>query len=137
MNAATSRQVTRFLVIGAVGTAACLGAYVLLRLALPAQAANVVARLVVAVPTTWLNGRYTFGAKVSARRLYGGALAVLAAGAVVSAGLLAAEQSLLGPADRWAELAALVLANAGATVARFTLLRQWLFRSPSTLSLAR
>jgi putative flippase GtrA len=128
-------QVARFLVIGAAGTAACLGTYLLLRLTLPAQAANVLARLVVSVPTTWLNGRYTFGATVSARRLYGGALTVLAAGTAVSAGLLAVEQSLLGPAHRWAELAAVALANAGATMARFTLLRQWLFRSPSAPSL--
>jgi putative flippase GtrA len=135
VNATTGRQVARFLVIGAAGTAACLGTYLLLRLAMPAQPANALARLVVAVPTTWLNGHYTFGAKVSTRRLYGGALAVLAAGTAVSAALLAAEQALLGPADPVAELAAVALATAAATAARFTLLRQWLFRSPSTVSL--
>lgn len=126
--ASAAREVARFLLVGAGGTAACLAGYLLLRLELPAEEANVVARLAVAIPTTWLNGRFTFGARVSRRRLYGGALAVLAAGTAVSAGLLAVEQSLDGLTDRPAELAALVTANAGATVARFVLLRQWLFR---------
>ena len=125
---AWGRQAVRFLTVGAGGTAACLTCYALLRLELPAETANVVSRLVVVVPTTWLNGRYTFGARVSRRRLYGGALAVLAAGTAVSAGLLAVEQSVEGVTDRPAELAALLLANAGATVARFLLLRHWVFR---------
>jgi polyisoprenyl-phosphate glycosyltransferase len=125
---ACGQQVFRFLVVGAGGTAACLIGYLLLRLEMPAENANVVSRLAVAIPTTWLNGRYTFGTRVSRRRLYGGALVVLAAGTAVSAGLLAVEQSVEGVTDRPAELAALVFANAGATVARFVLLRQWLFR---------
>ena len=133
---ALGREVVRFLAVGAGGTAACLVGYVLLRREMPAETANVVARLAVAVPTTWLNGRYTFGAQVSWRRLYGGALAVLAAGTAVSAGLLAAEQSIEGGTDRLAELAALVTANAGATVARFLLLRQWLFRHTADRSTA-
>jgi putative flippase GtrA len=122
------RQAVRFLIIGAAGTAACLAVYLLLRLAIPAQAANVVSRLAVAVPTTWLNGRYTFNTRVSHRRLYGGTLAVLAAGTTISAGLLAIEQAALGPANRPAEVVALVVATAVATVARFLLLRHWLFR---------
>jgi putative flippase GtrA len=146
MRVAPGREVARFLIVGAAGTAACLAAYALLRLAMPAQAANVISRLSVAIPTTWLNGRYTFGARVSLRRLYGGALAVLAAGTAISAGLLAAEQSVLGSTNRVAELAALLVANAAATVARFLLLRHWVFRPlpattnsslPATASLMR
>ena len=125
---AWAREAGRFLLVGAGGTAACLLGFVLLRAELPAETANVVSRLAVAIPTTWLNGRYTFGARVSRRRLYGGALAVLAAGTAVSAGLLAVEQSVEGATDRLAELAALMTANVGATVARFVLMRQWLFR---------
>jgi len=128
MTATLGREVTRFLVVGAAGTAACLAGYALLRLAMAPQAANIVSRLSVAIPTTWLNGRFTFGAAISRPRLYGGALAVLAAGTAISAGLLAAEQSLVGPADRLAELAALVVANAVAAAARFVLLRNWVFR---------
>ena len=128
MRAALGREVLRFLAVGAAGTAACLGLYAVLRPAMAPQAANVVSRLSVAIPTTWLNGRYTFGARVSRPRMYGGAIGVLAAGTAISAGLLAAERSFAASPSRLAELAALVVATAVATVARFLLLRHWVFR---------
>jgi putative flippase GtrA len=130
------RSLLRFLLLGLGGTACYLSLYLTLRSMpdpLPAQAANVSARVLVAVPTTWLNGRYAFrGARLRPTKLVGGALTVLAAGTVLSAGVLALEEHILPTADRVAEVCGLVTANLVATAARFTLLRSWLFPSHRT-----
>src|SRR5579859_7531430 len=54
-------QVARFAVIGGASTAAYLMLFLLLRLIMPAQAANVVSLLVTAVANTAANRRLTFG----------------------------------------------------------------------------
>src|SRR6059058_2914676 len=56
-----SLQVARFTVIGVASTIAYLVLFLLLRLAMPAQAANVVSLLVTAVANTAANRRLTFG----------------------------------------------------------------------------
>ena len=123
-------QVIRFVLIGIAGTVGYLVVYALLRTVLPAHIANVTARIAAAIPTTWVNGRHTFGSRVSALRMYAGALLVLAVGVVITGLPLAAEQALLGSDDRTAELLTLTGATAVATVVRFLLLRNWLFRTP-------
>jgi putative flippase GtrA len=108
-------SLARFLLIGAGGTACYLGLYLLLRTAgTPAQVANVVARVTVAVPTTWLGGRYAFGAThTSGGRLVGGALTVLAVGTLVSLAVLGLEQELVGTSNPIVEALALCGANLG------------------------
>jgi putative flippase GtrA len=121
-------QLVGFVLVGLAGTAAYLAVYALLRIVLPADVANITARLAVAVPTTWVNGRHTFQSRVSVPRLYAGALVTVAVGLVVTSLPLAAEQALLGVHDRPAELLTLAGATTVATVARFLLMRTWLFR---------
>jgi putative flippase GtrA len=119
----------RFAAVGIAGTAAYLAGYVLLSTTLPVHLANVTARIAVAVPSTWLNGRHTFGSRVSAPRLIAGTLATLAAGIAITDLPLAVEQTLVGSDDRAAELLTLTGATAAAAAVRFLLLRNWLFRS--------
>ena len=54
-------QIARFTVIGVVSTIAYVALFLLLRLAMPAQAANVVSLLLTAVANTAANRRLTFG----------------------------------------------------------------------------
>lgn len=126
----------RFGLIGILGTAAYLVLYLALRspwVALPAQPANVAARVSVALPTTWLSARYAFGSDRTGRtRLVVGALAALAVGTSVSACVLALEQLLVKRPDRAAEVGALVAANLAAAAARFGFLRDWLSRADHT-----
>jgi putative flippase GtrA len=124
-------QVVGFALVGIAGTVGYLAVYALLRTVLPAHAANVTARIAAAVPTTWANGRHTFRSRVPVFRMYAGALVVLAAGVVITGLPLAAEQALRGADDRTAELLTLTCATAVATVVRFLLLRNWLFRPRS------
>ena len=124
-------QVVGFLLVGIAGTVGYLAVYALLRTVMPAHVANVTARIAAAIPTTWVNGRHTFRSPISALRMYTGALVVLAVGVVVTGVPLAAEQALLGADDRPAELLTLAGATVVATVVRFLLLRNWLFRPAS------
>jgi putative flippase GtrA len=121
-------QLVGFVLVGIAGTAAYLAVYVLLRTVMPAHVANVTARIAAAIPTTWVNGRHTFRSRVPVLRLYAGALVVLAVGVVITGLPLAGEQALLGTDDRPAELLTLAAATTVATVVRFLLLRNWLFR---------
>jgi putative flippase GtrA len=125
----TARQVVSFLTVGVIGVGAYLALYLILRGLIDAHLANVLARVLVAIPTTWVNGRRTFGSSVSVRRIVGGSLVILALSTAISAVPLAAEQALLGADNRLAEELTLIVATAVATAARFLLLRNWLFRS--------
>jgi putative flippase GtrA len=125
---ALRRQLIGFVLVGLAGTAAYLGVYALLRIVLPADIANLAARIAVAFPTTWVNGRHTFQSRVPVLRLYAGALVTVAAGIVITSLPLAAEQALLGVHEHQAELLTLAGATTIATVARFLLMRTWLFR---------
>ena len=120
-------QAVRFVVIGLASTVAYLVLFLLLRPALPAQAANLVALLATAVANTAANRRLTFGVRggrdVARHQVQG--LVVFAIGLAFTSGALA----LVGSAGRWVEVAVLVVANLLATVVRFVLLRSWVFRT--------
>jgi putative flippase GtrA len=122
-----SLQVARFTVIGVASTIAYLVLFLLLRLAMPAQAANVVSLLVTAVANTAANRRLTFGVsgRANAARHQVKGLITFGVGLALTSGSLA----MLGPAraSRLAEVSVLIGANLAATVIRFLLYRHWVF----------
>ncbi len=121
-------QLLRFAAVGVLGVLAYLGVDLVLRVGLGAQSASAAARVLVAVVTTWVNARVTFGVRPPWPRLLGSALVLLLVGLLVSAAVLAGEQRLLG-GSRAGEVAALVLAQLVAASIRFVALRRWL-RAP-------
>ncbi|MEW9549183.1 glycosyltransferase [Nonomuraea sp. NPDC050783] len=121
-----ARQLPRFAIVGAFSTLAYLALYSLLRLAIPPLAANAVALLVTAVANTAANRRFTFGVTGSAgalRHQFEGLIAFLV-GLALTSGSLAL---LPGGVSHGVELAAVIAANAAATLVRFLLLRVWVF----------
>ncbi len=125
------RQVGRFALIGVASTLAYVALYLLLRGAMGAQAANLVALLVTAVGNTAANRRITFGVRgreAAVRHQLEG-LGVFALGLALTSGALAALHAATATPPRAVEVAVLVVANAAATLARFVLLRGWVFRA--------
>ena len=126
-------QVARFTVIGVASTMAYVALFLLLRLAMPAQAANVVSLLLTAVANTAANRRLTFGisGRSNAARHQVKGLIAVGIGLALTSGSLA----MLGPAraSRLAEVAVLIAANLAATVLRFLLYRYWVFGRPERL----
>jgi putative flippase GtrA len=123
-------QVARFTIIGVASTMAYVALFLLLRLAMPAQAANVVSLLLTAVASTAANRRLTFGisGRSNAARHQVKGLIAVGIGLALTSGSLA----ILGPAraSRLAEVAVLIAANLAATVLRFLLYRYWVFGRP-------
>jgi len=122
-------QALRFGVIGVVSTLAYLVLFVMLRGALTAQAANLVALLVTAMANTAANRRITFGIRGTpgvARSQFQG-LVVFALGLGLTSGSLALLHSVSPNAHRATEIVLLVVANAVATLLRFVLFRGWVF----------
>jgi putative flippase GtrA len=126
---AVLRQLFRFCVIGVSSTGFQLGLFVALRAVLGPFSANLVALVVSNVINTSLNRRLTFG--ISGRRdlarqqLFG--LAIMGMSLALTSGALAL-LNLAAPAPpRSAELVVLVAANTLGAVARFALLRGWVF----------
>jgi putative flippase GtrA len=123
-------QVARFTVIGVASTMAYVALFLLLRLAMPAQAANVVSLLLTAVANTAANRRLTFGisGRSNAARHQVKGLIAVGIGLALTSGSLA----MLGPAraTRLAEVVVLIAANLAATVLRFLLYRYWVFGHP-------
>lgn len=120
-------QSAHFATIGICSTLAYLALFMLLR-PLGAQAANLIALLVTAVGNTAANRRFTFGVRGrtnAARHQFQGLL-VFGIGLAVTSGSLAVLHAVSEP-SRAGELTVLVLANLGATVVRFVLLRGWVF----------
>jgi putative flippase GtrA len=120
-------QIARFMVIGVASTIAYVVLFLLLRLAMPAQAANVISLLLTAVANTSANRRLTFGISGrsdAARHQVKGLIAV-GIGLALTSGSLA----MLGSAraSRLAEVSVLIAANLAATVIRFLLYRYWVF----------
>jgi glycosyltransferase involved in cell wall biosynthesis len=122
-------QLARFAAIGAASTAAYAVLFVLFRMAMGAQAANVLALLVTAVANTAANRRLTFGIRDRAGRTrqHLQALLVFALGLGLTAGSLGALHALDAAPARWLELGVLVAANLVTTVVRFLVLRLWVF----------
>ncbi|MEU6156657.1 bifunctional glycosyltransferase family 2/GtrA family protein [Actinosynnema sp. NPDC047251] len=123
------RQLVRFAAVGVASTLAYLLLFLVLRGGLGAQGANLVALLVTAVANTAANRRFTFGVRGSrgaGRHQFEGLL-VFGLGLALTSGALAVLHQFSSPGGA-AELAAVVGANLLATVLRFLLLRNWVFR---------
>ena len=123
------RQLPSFAAVGVVSTLAYLGLFWLLRSVMGAVAANALALLVTAVANTAANRRFTFGVTGRRRRLrqHAEGLVVFGLGLAVTTGALGLLARAGPDPGRGAELAALVAANAAATLVRFVLLRSWVF----------
>ncbi|WP_231648227.1 bifunctional glycosyltransferase family 2/GtrA family protein [Saccharothrix sp. NRRL B-16348] len=123
------RQLVRFAAVGVVSTLAYLLLFVSLRGGLGAQGANLVALLVTAIANTAANRRFTFGVRGrrgAGRHQFEGLL-VFGLGLALTSGSLALLHLFAAPGGP-AELVAVVGANLLATVLRFLLLRNWVFR---------
>ena len=128
------RQLVRFAAIGVASTLAYVVLYVLLREAISAYAANLVALVVTAVGNTAANRRLTFGVRGSAGvavdHVQG--LVVFGLGLALTTGALAALDAWMPDAGRVVELLVLIGANALATLLRFVAYKWWIFR-PNTV----
>ncbi|NUR57555.1 MAG: glycosyltransferase [Catenulispora sp.] len=122
-------QVPVFATIGVLSTIAYLLLYVLLRASIGAFAANAIALAITAVANTAANRRFTFGVTGSRNALRDqvGGLVAFAIGLALSSGTLAAVHAGVGHPSRGVEVLALVVANGLSTLARFVLLRAWVF----------
>lgn len=124
-----ARQLPRFAAVGVASTLAHLGLFVGLRTVLPAVAANALALAATAVANTAANRRFTFGVTGrggALRHQIEGGLAFVV-GLLLSSGGLALLGRLAPGASTGVEVAAVVAANALATLVRFLLLRVWVF----------
>ncbi|ROP36866.1 GtrA-like protein [Saccharothrix texasensis] len=127
------KQLVRFAAVGVISTLAYLLLFVSLRGGLGAQGANLVALLVTAVANTAANRRFTFGVRGrrgAGRHQFEG-LIVFGLGLALTSGSLALLHLFAEPGGP-AELVAVVGANLLATVLRFLLLRNWVFRPRRT-----
>ncbi|MFE2756863.1 glycosyltransferase [Actinosynnema sp. NPDC059335] len=123
------RQLVRFAAVGVISTLAYLLLFVSLRGGLGAQGANLVALLATAIANTAANRRFTFGVRGrrgAGRHQFEGLL-VFGLGLALTSGSLALLHLVAAPGGP-AELVAVVGANLLATVLRFLLLRNWVFR---------
>ncbi len=128
-------QAIRFAAIGALSTLAYLVLFLALRPSTGAQTANLLALLITAIANTAANRRFTFGVRGGGggrHQLQG--LAVFALGLALTSGSLWLLQTLTTHPARLVELTVLVAANLAATVLRFVLLREWVFRRRATTS---
>ena len=124
-------QAIRFAGIGVVSTLAYLVLFLLSRPSMGAQGANLVALLLTAIGNTAANRRITFcvrGARAAARQHAQG-LVVFGLGLALTSGALWVLQQVATHPPRAVELAVLITANLLATVLRFVLLREWVFRA--------
>ncbi|MBG0817213.1 bifunctional glycosyltransferase family 2/GtrA family protein [Planomonospora sp. ID82291] len=134
-----ARQLPSFVAIGLVSTLAHLLLFVAMRLLMPAVLANGLALVVTAVANTAANRRFTFGVTGRAgalRHQLEGGLA-LAVGLALSTGGLALLDLIVPDASTAAEAAAVIAANALATLVRFLLLRAWVFHPRRTKETSR
>jgi putative flippase GtrA len=128
------QQLPSFAAIGVVSTLAYLWLFWLLRSVMGAVAANALALLATALANTAANRRFTFGVTGRQGRLrqHLEGLAVFGLGLALTTGALGLLERAGGTPSRAAELAALVAANAAATLLRFVLLRSWVFHPNRT-----
>lgn len=124
-------QIVRFGAIGVASTAAYLALFLIMRPTIGAQPANLVALLATAVGNTAANRHFTFGVRgtTAAGRHQLQGLLVFVLGLGLTSGALALISALVSQPSRWLEVGVLIVANLAATVLRFVLLREWVFRT--------
>jgi putative flippase GtrA len=123
-------QLAAFAVIGVLSTAAYVLLFSLLHGLGTAQLANLGALLVTAVANTAANRRLTFGVRgrAGAGRAQALGLLVFTVGLALTSGSLVLLHVLAPRPPRPVEVAVLIAASMVATLARFVLLRSWVFR---------
>ncbi len=123
------RQLVSFGLIGVASTLAYAALYLVLRAALPAQAANALSLLLTAVANTAANRRLTFGVRGAGGRLrvQSQGLVVFALGLAVTSGSLFLLRRYDPSASHAVELAVLIAASVIATLLRFAMFRAWIF----------
>ncbi len=124
------RQVVSFAAVGLVSTGVSLGLFLLLANVVHPIWANVLALGATAVANAWANRRFTFGhrSRVDRTRHYAAAASMLLTSVAVSSAALAL--ALWADAGRLVQSVTLVAAWGVTAVARFALLRAWVFRAP-------
>jgi putative flippase GtrA len=129
-------QIVRFAVIGVASTIAYVLLFLMLRVIMSAQAANVISLLVTAVANTAANRRVTFGISGrsnAARHQFKGLIA-FGIGLALTSGALVALNAGSAQPGRGTEISVLIAANLVATVIRFLLYRHWVFGGPRLAS---
>ncbi|WP_375489715.1 glycosyltransferase [uncultured Jatrophihabitans sp.] len=122
-------QAIRFAGIGALSTLAYLLLFLAFRPSTGAQSANLLALLITAVANTAANRRFTFGVRgAGAGRHQMQGLVVFGLGLVLTSGALWVLHTTAPNAGRLLELSVLIAANLLATILRFVLMREWVFR---------
>ena len=124
------RQLVGFAAVGLVSTSVSLLLFLLLQQHVHPIWANVIAIAATAIANAWANRRFTFGhrSRVDRGRDYAAAAAMLFTSLAVSSGLLAI--TLWAGGGLLAQSLTLVGAWALVAVARFALLRAWVFNAP-------
>ena len=124
-------EVLRFGIVGVASTLAFAGLYLVFHAFASAQVANFIALLVTALGNTWANRRFTFGVRGrrSAVRHQLQGLLVFALAWGMTSGSLLLLHAVRPESGAQAQLVVLTVANLGATVVRFLLLRLWVFRA--------
>ena len=125
------RQVAGFAAVGAASTVAYVLVYLGLRVALPPQWANAVSLLITAIANTAANRRFTFGirGRPHAGRHQARGLLAFGTGLLLTSAALAWLHAVAPRSGRGTEVAVLVVASMLATLVRFVLYRNWVFRS--------
>lgn len=123
-------QIGRFTVVGVLCTAASIGLYALLRPSVGPQWANALALVSTSILNTALNRAATFRIQggQGAARDHARGLLVMGIAWVITASSLALLHWVQPHATVTEELWTTTLAGLLATVVRFTLFRQWIFR---------
>ncbi len=116
----------RFYLVGGASAAAYVLLFLVFRVVMSSQAANVLALLVSALANTAINRRFTFGIRGTDAivRQYVQGLVVFALGLAVTSGSLVLLHRWVPDASRAVEVSVLVAANLVATVVRFVGLRR-------------
>jgi putative flippase GtrA len=126
---ALAARIVRFAFIGVISTLAYVLLYLLLRQAMPAQLANLLALLVTAVGNTALNRRITFGVRGVENRTrhhLRGLLTFFIGWSLTASSLWLLHTAVAVPAQS-VEIIVLTAANLAATVVRFSLFQAWVF----------
>lgn len=122
-------ELLRYTAIGVVMTLAYLALYAVLRPALGAQPANLLAWVLTAAADTAANRRITFGqvGPDGAVRTQVQGMLVFGIGLGLTSGALLVLAALQAHPATWVQAAVLVAANLLAGLVRFVLLRTWVF----------